>query len=118
MPNTMEQEASSERVRNLLNAIANLCQGDLARVLELNQLTPMRDFGPNDSFHLSEDKKLIVIPGFPPPPKSLKHRVRTGTELGRILESHLNIILSIGEATLSSTKKRRRSKKELGGRRF
>ena len=78
----------------------------------------MVEFGENDTFKLDEDRMVILTPGFPPPQKSLKDKVRTGEALGKILEDHLMQILGLGEAALPTSRKRDRRSRELGGRRF
>jgi hypothetical protein len=90
----------------------------LRAVLKLDECTPLIDFGDDDTFKLTDDGAIICTPGWPPPPKSLKHRARTGEALARILEHQLMSILSFGEGVLCTTRKVRRGDKELGGRRF
>jgi hypothetical protein len=104
------------RVIALMNAVSDLHEGDLLAVLKLDQVTPMREFGENDRFTV-DDGRVIHLPGFPPPRKSLKHRAHTGKHLARILEQHLMWVLTFGEVSLVSYQKRRR-KNELGGRGF
>jgi hypothetical protein len=105
------------RVITLLDAISNLHRGDLKNVLKLDDITPLQEFGPNAMFALGEGGKIIVAPD-PSMPKSLKSKVTTGEELGRILENHLEQILSFGEAILATSQKERRGRNEIGGRRF
>jgi hypothetical protein len=95
------------RVVALMNAISDLHEGDLLTVLELDRTIPIYEIGPNDMFRL-EDGRIIHVPGFPPPPKSLKQRVQTGEQLARILEQHLMEVLVLGEVNLASYKKERR----------
>jgi hypothetical protein len=110
--------SSRRRVIRLLNAIADLHEGDLRSVLQLDGSTPFIEFGENDTFELREDGKILHRPGYPPPPRSLKQRVQTGEALGRILEDHLSSILVFGEVNLITWQKHKRRKKELGGRSF
>ena len=110
--------AARRRVTTLLNAIADLQEGDLLAVLELDRITPLIEFGENDMFELGEDGKIVFMPGWPPAPRSLKDRARTGEDLARILEQHLMSALVLGEVKLMTYQKHNRGKKELGGRRF
>jgi len=105
------------RVTALLNAISDLRAGDLRAVLELDLVTPLCEFGENDIFELNKDGKIVHIPGHPPPPKSLKDKVRTGERLARILENQLREIMAMGEGMLPSSRKNRRGK-DFGGRTF
>jgi hypothetical protein len=119
MVNHPNRSRRKKRVTTLLNAIADLHEGDLLEILELDRMRPhlMAEFGENDTFHI-EDGNIVHTPGWPPPSKSLKHRVRTGEELARILEHHLMSILVAGELALPSCQKYRKGKQELGGRGF
>jgi hypothetical protein len=108
--------ARRRRIITLLNAILDLQEGDLLAVLELDRVTPLTELGENDTFQVGEDGKIVWTPGTPPPPKSLKHRAQTGKDLAHILEDHLNSVLVFGEVSVPSYKKRKRGKKELGGR--
>jgi hypothetical protein len=106
------------RVITLLNAISDLHEGDLQEVL-LDRLTPLMEFGENDTFSLREDGTVEHTPGSPPPPKSLKQRVQTDKQLGRILEGQLMSILIFGEgSSLLTVQKKPRVKLEMGGRHF
>src|SRR6266567_4443949 len=98
--------ARRRRIITLLNAISDLQEGDLLAVLELDRVTPLMEFGENDTFQVGEDGKIVWTPGTPPPPKSLKHRARTGKDLARILEDHLNSVLVFGEVALPAVGKR------------
>jgi hypothetical protein len=109
-------KSTLHRVVALLNAISDLQEGDLRLALELDSQAPMLEFGENDTFKIAQDGKIVWTPGSPPPEKSLRHRVQTGEELGRILEHHLLSVMIFGEAVLPSYKKRRRAKHEIGGR--
>lgn len=114
----MKRRSKRARVTALMNAISDLHEGDLLTVLDLNGYTPLIDFGPNDKFSLREDGTVAHVRGFRPPPKSLKHRISTGRQLGRVLEDHLMVVLVFGEGPLRSIKKEPRAKKEIGGRHF
>ncbi len=109
--------AGKRRVITLMNAIADLHEGDLRAVLKLDRMTPLREFGENDSFTLDKNGRVIHLPGFSPPRRSLKHRAHTGKQLARILEQHLMEVLTFGEVELPSYQRPRR-KNELGGRQF
>ena len=113
-----QSAAARRRVITLLNAIADLQEGDLLAVLKLDQVTPLIEFGENDMFELGEDGKIVYTPGWPPAPRSLKDRARSGEGLGRILEHHLMSVLVLGEGQLMTYQKHKRGKKELGGRTF
>ena len=110
------ESSRRRRVIALLNAIADLQEGDLLAVLDLDGFTPMVEFGEKDRFEY-KNGKIVVTPGWPPAPKSLKHRARTGKDLARILEWQLISTLGFGEARLTSYQKLRRGK-DLGGRVF
>jgi hypothetical protein len=114
----MRSLSKRARVTALMNAISDLNEGDLLTVLKLNQSTPLIDFAPNDKFRLREDGTVEHVRGFPPPSKGLKHRIRTGNQLGRVLEHHLMAILVFGEIALRNIKKEPRAKREIGGRHF
>jgi hypothetical protein len=109
--------ARRRRVVALLKAISDLQKGDLLAVLELDELTPLQEFGENHIISKGEDGRLVLTPGWPPAPKSLKHRARTGNDLATILEQKLVSILGIGEVFVPSYQKRRRGN-DLGGRAF
>jgi len=104
------ESSRRRRVIALLNAISDLQEGDLLAVLELDERTPMIEL---DRLELKNGKMVIK----PDKPKSLKHRARTGKDLGRILEWQLISILGLGEAELPSYPKLRRGK-DMGGRGF
>jgi hypothetical protein len=111
----MRTSAAERRVRRLLNAISDLHEGDLVAVLELTAVTPIIDFSDDDAFKLEDDGTISFIPTPGPRPKSLKHRVATGEQLGRILERQLIEVMALGEAILPSHRKSKR-KWALGGR--
>jgi len=90
------QSAARQRVVALLNAISNLDQGDLHRVLNL-------------------DAASLYDPEI--------HGEGVGTEalnfrgdLGRLCEEHLIAVMVYGEVRLDSRQKRGRARKALGGR--
>ena len=112
-----EKLAAERRVIRVLNAIADLNEGDLWLALELDEMTPLMEFGENDTFQL-KDGRLLYTPGYPSPPGSLMHKAKTGKALGRMLEQLLLATLGFGEAKLISWQKRNRKQEELGGRRF
>jgi hypothetical protein len=85
----------------------------------------------------ARQRRVILIPGGPPPNESLEstgnlvlilegqppseplcHRASTGEHLARILEDHLCLVLAFGENIYLRTTPKRRRDKHLGGRRF
>jgi len=107
------------RVVDLLNAIADLREGDLLAVLELDGCTPLMDLGDDDTFKLDDDGRDVNIPGQFRPPKSLRHRVQTGQELANILLDHLSQVLGLGESVLPTLEKTPQQRStDFGGRRF
>jgi hypothetical protein len=116
MASRISSKAKRRRVVNLLNAISDLQEGDLLAVLHLDGIVPLGEFGENDTFSLGQDGEVIHTPGWPPPPRSLKDRVRTGKDLSRILEHQLLSVLVFGEVEVPSYMKSERDEREIGGR--
>ena len=71
-----QSAAARRRVITLLNAIADLQEGDLLAVLKLDQVTPLIEFGENDMFELGEDGKIVYTPGWPPAPTDISRSAR------------------------------------------
>lgn len=113
-----KRRAKRSRVIALLNAISDLHEGDLSDVLELDRQTPLKEFGENDTSMKLPDGTVEHTPGFPPPPKSLKDRVRTGKQMGQILEAQLTWVMVFGEVIIPSIQKKPRAQREMGGRQF
>jgi hypothetical protein len=111
------RKSAMQRVTALCQAIADLHHGDLRKVLELDTLVPLEEFGENDIFKFADDGKSLIHIPIGPRPKSLKHRARTGEQLAHLLEDHLVQVMSFGEVTLPSTQRKPR-RNELGGRIF
>jgi hypothetical protein len=95
-----ELDAKRVRVITLLNAIADLHEGDLREILKLDQTAPIAQHD-HGTFEWDDPGGALTRSDV----------VRTGEELARILEDHLKSVLICGEGSIES-------KKEFGGRRF
>jgi hypothetical protein len=100
--NREPSEAAMRRVVRLLNAISDLCDGDLQSVLKLHRYA-----GEDGTIELRRNG-TVLWPEEPRPQRLLTHRVR-GKSIGKTLEKQLVTILSFGEGDIGSTQKRRKA---------